>query len=191
MPATESIPYRRLPGTGSGAFEQIRLYQGPDHLLLVTSSGYYESYKRFYFRDIQAITVRASARGKVWNGLWGSLAVLATIIAVQSSDATFVVWSILAGVFFLLLALNVGKGPTCVCRIQTAVQTRPLPSLNRLRRARKAIAQLRPLIEAAQEPMLPSELTQRLDDARRGSAPSPAGNRPTAIQSESSLPPVT
>src|SRR5690349_19709098 len=131
MPA-ESIPYRRLPGTGSGAFEQVRLYLGPDHLLLVSSSGYTESYKRFYFRDIQAITVRASARGKVWNGIWGLLTLSAAAIALQVGGVAFVVWLSIAGIFFLLLAIHFSYGPTCICHIQTAVQTRPLPSLNRL-----------------------------------------------------------
>jgi hypothetical protein len=189
MPA-ETIPYRRLPGTGSGAFEQIKLYQGPDHLLLVASSGYTENYKRFYFRDIQAITVQASARGKVWNGIWGFLTFLSAIIALQVSDVAFVVWSIFAGIFFLLLALHFGHGPTCICQVQTAVQTRPLPSLNRLRRAKKVIAQLRPFIEAAQESMTSSELTQRIDDARRGSTPSSVEGLPVVSESPSPLPPT-
>jgi hypothetical protein len=190
MPA-ESIPYRRLPGTGSGAFEQIKLYQGPDHLLLVSSSGYNESYKRFYFRDIQAITVRASARGKVWNGIWGLLTLSAAAIALQVSGVAFVVWLSIAGIFSLLLAIHFSYGPTCLCHIQTAVQTRPLPSLNRLRRAQKVIAQLRPSIEAAQEAMSSSELTQRIDEARRGPASASTENPPAAIQSEAPLPPVT
>jgi hypothetical protein len=190
MPA-ETIPYRRLPGTGSGAFEQFKLYEGPDHLLLVASSGYTENYKRFYFRDIQAITVRDSAGGKVWNGVWGFLTFLAAVIALQVSDVAFVVWSIIAGVFFLLLALNFGRGPTCVCQIQTAVQTRALPPLNRLRRAQKLIAQLRPVIEAAQEPMPAEELLQRIEQARRGPAVTPTGTAPTAVPASSPLPPVT
>lgn len=190
MPA-ESIPYRRLPGTGSGAFEQVRLYRGPDHLLLVASSGYNESYKRFYFRDIQAITVRTSARGKVWNAIWGLLTLSAAAIASQVDGVAFVVWSSIAGIFFLLLAIHFSYGPTCICHIQTAVQTRPLPSLNRLRRANKVIGQLRPFIEAVQEAMSSSELTQRIDEIRRGPALTSTENSPAPIQSESPLPPVT
>ena len=179
MPA-ENISYHRLPGTGSSAFEQVKLYQGPDHLLLVASSGYNENYKRFYFRDIQAITLRASIRGKVWNGVWIFLTFLAAVIALQVSGVAMVVWSMIAGTFFILLAVHFGFGPTCICQIQTAVQTRPLPSLNRLRRAQKVIARLRPIIEGAQEPISSSELSQRIDETRRGTAPIPVGNPPTA-----------
>jgi len=189
MPA-ENISYRRLPGTGSSAFEQVKLYQGPDHLLLVASSGYNENYKRFYFRDIQAITVRASARGKVWNAIWGLLTLSAAAIALQVGGVAFVVWSIIAGIFFILLAVHFAFGPTCICQIQTAVQTRPLPSLNRLRRARKVIARLRPIIEGAQEPMSSSELSQRIDETRRGAAPSPVVSPPGTSPDLSLQPPT-
>jgi len=179
MPS-DNIPYRRLSGTGTGAFEQIRLYQGPDHLLLVSSSGYNESYMRFYFRDIQAITVRTSIRGKIWNGVWIFLAFLAAIIALQVGGVAMMVWSMIAGIFFILLAVHFSFGPTCICQIRTAVQTRALPSLNRLRRAQKVIARLRPIIERAQEPMSSSELSRRIDETRRDTAPIPVGNPPTA-----------
>jgi hypothetical protein len=157
-----------LSGRGSSAFEQSRLYLGPDHLLLVTSSGYSESYRRFYLRDIQAITVRKTVRGQVWNSILAFLTLLAVIIAFQLSGAAMFIWSGIAGILLALLAVNFGRGPTCLCQIRTAVQIRPLPPLNRLRRARRVIAQLRPLIVAAQEPMSPEEMNQRIEQDRRG-----------------------
>jgi hypothetical protein len=168
------IPYRRLPGTGTGAFERVKLYLGPDHLLMVSSSGYTENYKRFYFRDIQAITLCKSLRGQVWNGIWGFLTFLSAIIVLQVGAAVLVVWSIITGIFLLLLGINLGIGPTCVCRIQTAVQTRPLASLNRVRSARKVLTELRALIETSQDPISNEELTLRLDQIRRGPLSTPA-----------------
>lgn len=163
-------PYRRLPGTGSGVFEHVRLYAGADHLLQVSSSGFTETYRRFYFRDIQAVTLRGSIHGKVWNGVWGFLAFLPAIVALQVGSPAAVVWWGITGIFLLLLAINVARGPTCVCQVRTAVQTRPLPSLNRVRRASKVIAQLKPRIETAQGTMSPEEFTRRIDEARRGPA---------------------
>jgi hypothetical protein len=168
------IAYRRLPGTGTGALERVKLYLGPDHLLMVSSSGYTENYKRFYFRDIQAITLCKSLRGQVWNGIWGFMAFVAAIIALQVTGVALVIWSVIAGVFLLLLGINVGAGSTCVCRIQTAVQTRTLTSLNRVRSARKVLAQLRALIETSQDPISNEELALRLDQIRRGPFSSPA-----------------
>jgi hypothetical protein len=163
-------PYRRLPGTGSGVFETVRLYLAADHLLQVSSSGFTESYRRFYFRDIQSITLRKSMHGKVWNVIWVLIAFLLVVIAQEESGAARFVWWSVAGIFVLLLALNILRGPTCVCQIRTAVQTRPLPSLNRLRRASRVLAQLKPLIAATQEAMSADGLLQRIDEARRGPA---------------------
>jgi len=163
-------PYRRLPGLGSGAFENVTLYVAADHLLQVSSSGFTETYRRFYFRDVQAILLRASAHGKIWNCVWGFLAFLPAIVAMQLSGAPAVVWWGISGIFLFLLVINVARGPTCVCQVRTAVQTRPLPSLNRVRRASKVIALLKPLIEAAQGVMPPEEFSRRIDEARRGPA---------------------
>ena len=49
--------YQKLPGRGVGFTGYSRLFVGPDHLLLVWSTGYSEHYRRFFFRDIQAFLV--------------------------------------------------------------------------------------------------------------------------------------
>jgi hypothetical protein len=168
--ARTAHPYRRLPGTGSGVLESTRLYLGADHLLQVASSGFTERYRRFYFRDIQSITLRKSMHGKVWNIICVLVAFLPGVLAQGASGAARFAWWSVAGIFLLLLALNILRGPTCVCQIRTAVQTRALPSLNRLRRASRVLAQLRPLIAAAQEAMSADGLLQRIEEARRGPA---------------------
>lgn len=179
-------PYRRLPGTGSGAFETVRLYQAADHLLQVSSSGFIETYRRFYFRDIQAIVVHETVKGRNWNAVWTFLGALCVIAALQVGNPAAIVWWSVAGIFLLLLILNIAGGPTCVCQIRTAVQTRPLPSLGRLRRAVRIIAQLRPHLEAAQGALPAEEIIRRIDDARRGpasvpTAPVAAASSPTVV----------
>ena len=67
--------YRKLPGRGNrrdggfigGTFRQSRLWLGQDHLLSVDSTLSSQDLKRFYFRDIQAITVRRTHTGRTWN----------------------------------------------------------------------------------------------------------------------------
>jgi hypothetical protein len=49
-----------------------------------------------------------------------------------------------------LLTWNWALGPCCRTHIATAVQLTPLPPLSRLRKARKVLARLQPLIVAAQ-----------------------------------------
>ena len=54
---------------GVVSMSRSSLWLGKDHLLCVDSSGYTETYKRFYFRDIQAVTLVATKRRDIWNGV--------------------------------------------------------------------------------------------------------------------------
>ena len=49
--------YRKLPGRRRGFIFSASLWTGADHLLSVKSTRFQEHYKRFYFRDIQAIVI--------------------------------------------------------------------------------------------------------------------------------------
>src|SRR6185436_13376911 len=70
-------------------------------------------------------------------------------------------WSV-AGFFFLCFLINWIRGPTCECHLQTAVQREQVPSLDRWRVARKALAQIQPLIEHAQGSLTADEIVARL-----------------------------
>src|ERR1044071_6582187 len=122
--ADTPIPYRKIRGTSAGLFEYTNLYAGPDHLLQVTSTGYSERYRRFYFRAIQSITVCKSGGGKVINGILGGLILLCAALALQVAAGAVVAFLLVALFFLLLLIVNLLRGPTCLCQIRTAVQTR-------------------------------------------------------------------
>src|ERR1700684_1248315 len=55
-------PYRKLPGSRRGFFQKSSVWAGPDHLLLVRGSRFRDEYKRFYYRDVQAIAVARTPR---------------------------------------------------------------------------------------------------------------------------------
>lgn len=173
--ADDRIPYQRLPGIGRSMVGYLRLYRGPDHLLLVESTGYSETYKRFFFRDIQAITLRKTGRQTIWTVVLLILTVpgLAAAATYLASAATAnrgagLAWLVFGLFFGVPLVVNLVRGPTCECRIQTAVQTRTLPSLRRVRRARRVIEQLRPFLDAAQGTLPLEELRYRLEQGRLG-----------------------
>lgn len=141
--------YTRLPGRGfkKGGFFAVfriraRLWLGRDHLLCVYNKKYEEDYKRFYYKDIQAIIIHKTNRAKAWNIIFG---IFAAIFAVRITE----LWP-LTGFFLLLMLINRLRGPTCACTLQTAVSKEYLPSLSRLRNAEKAVNRLMPLIEKAQ-----------------------------------------
>src|SRR5665213_1219747 len=137
--------YQRLTRTrGRSAFalavmSRTSLWLDDDHLLFVDSSGYAETYKRFYFRDIQAITMQQTSRGRVWNFILGPLAAIVLIVtlvtkpagppASWSGDAIAggIILGTLAVIVIVLLLTNTFSGPTCKTQIRTAVQVENLP----------------------------------------------------------------
>jgi hypothetical protein len=156
MAATEK-EYMRLPGSGrrrqgliSAVSIRSRLWLGKDHLLSVDSQYYSEDYKRFYFRDVQAVIIRKTRNGAIGNVILGFLLAAGVLGFISTSGGPAIFWAIFAGFWIFGLLLNTAFGPTCVSHLRTAVQTDELPSLKRLRRAQKVLARLRPLIAQAQ-----------------------------------------
>jgi hypothetical protein len=169
--------YRRLPGTGYGVARRSTLWIGEDHLLGIHSSGYSEDYKRFYFRDIQAVVLRKTETGRIISGILGAFSVICLMAVLTTSIGFNFFWYIVTGCFMTFLVINTFFGPTCVCQLRTAVQTEELPSLRRLRRARKVLARLRPLIAAAQGEVVPAEIPARMAEL----AKPPAESAPTDV----------
>jgi hypothetical protein len=143
--------YTRLPGSGVAGFQRVRLWLGPDHLLWVGSSSIGERYKRFYFADIQALVICQTMDWAIGSVILGAMVVglgLGAVAVDTSGLRGFFI--VAAALFLLLLTVHLFLGQTCVCRVKTAVQSESLPSLKRLRNARKVLARIRPLLEAAQ-----------------------------------------
>jgi len=127
------------------------LWLGPDHLLLVHSNGYTETYKRFYFRDIQALTVQQTSASTFLNRVLVILCFLLGVGVIAAGEVSAkITLSIFAGLFIGIGVINLIKGKTCRCCLRTAVQTEVLPPLHRVKYAHKILARLRPLILAAQ-----------------------------------------
>lgn len=165
------ITYQRLTRAGSRrafsvAFQsRSSLWLGTDHLLCIDSNRFVENYKRFYFRDIQAIIICKSNRRAIWNAIltvpvFGCLlGLLGTLTSSDHDNKEFgslVVLGFLA-IFLLVMLVNTLRGMGCNCYLRTAVQVEELPSLRRLPKTRKVMAKLRPLIAAAQGGELSAE----------------------------------
>jgi hypothetical protein len=169
-PAPEQ-PYTRLTRTRARAFGVVyaarsSLWLGVDHLLLVASNGYSETYQRFYFRDIQVLWMRRTDNWKYWGLAWGVLAGLFALFSLVTADVAIGYRLIFFGgpafAFVAFLLLNLAAGPSCICHLRTAVQMVELSPLNRVPRARRAFDRLRPLIAAAQGELAPEQIRAQL-----------------------------
>lgn len=198
------IPYKRLTRASARARfavavrSRAALWLGPDHLLSVESDNFRENYKRFYFRDIQAILVQKTDRFRVWTIILGIIMVLMLVFLFLclpngqgwTSDAIsgVCIFGFIIAILALILVLHLFSGQTCRTYLRTAVQIEELPSLRRVKRTRHVLAQIRPLIVAAQGGELSSEAISA--QMREWTAPAPAATAaPDAVTDDPNVPP--
>jgi hypothetical protein len=129
---------------------RTKLYLGTDHLLLIEQLILVERYKRFYYRDIQAITAAQSSRWLVFAGLWGLLTLLAALSFFVHNPIALIAATLFTGLFGFAFVYNLIQGPTCIVRLQTAVQTHRIAPLERTRDFRRGMDAIEPLIRTAQ-----------------------------------------
>ena len=170
------------------ALSRSSLWLGDDHLLLVETMGFSETYKRFFFRDIQAIVICGSRRRLILNWIWGGLLTLSALIIWAASDdwrseGAIIAASIVFVLFGIPLLLNNLFGPTCTCEIRTAVQTESLPSLVRTRKTRKIVNRIRPMIIAAQGQLTGEQIAALMRESvlQPAAAMDPSGDIPPMI----------
>ncbi len=197
--------YQRLtrakarPGLAVALLTRSSLWLGKDHLLVIDSNGFTETYKRFYFRDIQAITVHVTSRRAYWNWLLGIPAAVFALGGIpyvllnpSAGTGAIITVSVIAAVFCLPLLVNNLFGPSCLSRIKTAVQTEDLPSLNRLRSTRTVLNRIRPLITQAQGEITAAEMLVLLREPSEALKSTPMGAATqTAMNQEASSEPQT
>jgi hypothetical protein len=134
---------------------RTKLYLGTDHLLVVEQLILLERYKRFYFRDIQAITAAKSGRWIVFGTIWGFLALVAALFLMVHHPLAVGAGAFFTTLFGYAFVHNLILGPTCVVRLRTAVQTHRLAPLERIRNFHQRMATIEPLIREAQRPDKP------------------------------------
>ncbi len=151
--AKKQQKYKRLPGKKRGLFGYNTLWLGPDHMLAVVDRVFSEDYKRFYYRDIQAVTIRKIENFKIVAIILAAVSSLFVLFTFFFKEPWSIFFGVMSGVCFFGLIIYLIAGPSCECYIKTAVQIEKLPSLFRLKTYEKAMNLLRPKIEEAQGTM--------------------------------------
>lgn len=160
--------YRRLPGRAFSPISRDSLWLAEDHLLSVQSNRFSETYRRYYFRDIQAFAIQRTAPLTPLTYLSGAVAAALLAPGVLFDFQKTFLW--ISGGFFLALTLAlISLGPTCTCYVQTAVSRDRLGSLRWVRTAERALGVLQPFIEQVQGPV-----TEDLMALTSGPPPLPA-----------------
>jgi len=159
------------------------LHLADDYLLAVNSGMFQETYRRFYYRDIQAVIIRRTgdATGMIVMMIIMLVASLLVLFSVDNETASAVMVVFVVGLFLNLVRLVAGLG-SCVCYIQTPVSIQRL-SITNVRTARRLLSELAPRIEAVQGPLSQEDLRRLLAESLFQPAPAsaPAGEMPQAI----------
>lgn len=146
------------------AYGRRQLYLCEDELLQVETMYFMQNYRRFAYADIQSFLVRQTPRGLIYNVILGVLVAGGGVLAWSMEAPEFRwVWLGIAGFFGVLLLINLVRGATCRCQLQTAVGPHPLPTLSRMRTAQKALRLLGERIAAAQGALAPDDAASRVD----------------------------
>lgn len=144
--------YTRLTRNVAGVASYKSLWLGADHLMVVTNTGYSESYARVQLRDIKGFFVTSSDRRMGWGIGWLVFAaVFAITVGVSLANGERPIFS---SIFLVLTSAgfvwNHVMGPGCKVYVVTGVQTAELPALVRKKKAHRVLGRVQPLIEAAQ-----------------------------------------
>lgn len=140
-------PYSRLPGR-SGLFLSHSLWLTTDHILSVRRNPFSESYRRYYFADIQAIVITELPNVVAPYGYTiGVLLVVTTAALFYSQHPA---WGILCALISLATLWASWRSADCACYLQTTVSSEMLPSLRKQSNAAKTLAILKVEIEKTQ-----------------------------------------
>lgn len=151
--ASHPMAYRRVR-TGLGGTDSLgrqqSLWLGEDHLLVVDDAYFVRSVSRADLRDIEAV-VTYPTRVYVWTTVGaGGLCLVGGSLCLGATFAWILPGLCLVVPCLLILLANLVRGPTCVCELQTRVASRRLRALGRQHQVERFLAQVRPLILAAQ-----------------------------------------
>jgi len=188
MVEVSTIPapaYRKLTRMKRGVGTMTQLWLGSDHLLHVSSTGYTESYRRFYLRDIQTMLIVYTGRRIYLAATLIGLMLLCIVIA-NAAGGGLIGFGIVVVLFVALLIWNHLLGAGCKVVVVSAVQQASLSSLCRLPKTRRILAELKPLIEAAQA----EHLAVAVVPGEAGSARESGDARSSYITSASVPPPL-
>ncbi len=145
-----SRSYRKL-SSWQGFFSGAALFRDEHCLISVRRSGFEERVKRLQFRDITSIVVSKSRRfGVSRKVILGALLLLFALAFASRYSLLPAIVTLALEIAMVFFWLYISIQKSCRCRVYTAVSQEELLSIRRPWTARKFLAELTPLIEAAQ-----------------------------------------
>lgn len=163
--------YRRLPGR-SGLFVRNSLWIAADHVLRVRGNPFSESYRRYYFADIQAIGCTELPGAIPSYGY--TICALLLAVAAALVYTSHPIWAALCAAPTLTGFYFSWQWPTSVCYVKTSISSEKLPSLRHRGNAEKTVTILKAEIEKVQGVASAELLLSEVPAPRATTAPAAA-----------------
>lgn len=142
--------YKKFGGRIGNLTSNSFIWLAGDHMLVCEDSQFIEKYKRFYFKDIQALIVKRTINSLITSIVLFILTAGSLWFLAHARKGWNIFWEILAGIEFFILMVNIVKGQSCLTYIQTAVQKERLKGIKRVKRVEKLLKSIGPLIRSFQ-----------------------------------------
>jgi hypothetical protein len=168
--------FRKISRVGS-LTGGTKWYLSEDCLLAAKRMMYSVEYRRFYLRDLESIVVLPN-RAWLWRmGLVGLLFAGLGLAFWRWVDST--TGAIIAGVGLVLVAVELGLGPTAGARVCATGVSVDLPLVARTRRASKVLAKIDTAVRGARgvgsQTTAPGTSTQPAEPIPQTGSESPSG----------------
>src|SRR5437867_8585041 len=113
----EQIPqtYQKLPGARRTPLRKATLWLAADHILSIDSHRFSEEYKRYYFKDIQAIIVTTGSTA-ISKAIDLMVAIVVALLALSAWRFQSRDMAIAAGIFLIAFLILKSLGPLCDCQ---------------------------------------------------------------------------
>jgi len=177
MPEPDKRTYKKLAGPTLGLFEPISLHAGEDHLLLVHRWLFWETYRRFYYRDIQALLIRRTNTVILAHILLLTAVGMLLLIGISGEVTHWSYWA-LVGAVGAWEIVNIARGWSCQAHLKTAASLQGLSCLGRLRAAERFSERLAPYIRAAQGDAPAEQIAEQWRRLRAAPPPRPGEPSP-------------
>ncbi|MFP4541538.1 MAG: hypothetical protein ACLFR7_07905 [Opitutales bacterium] len=139
-----------------------------EHALLAVTGFYKQRYRRFAYRDIEALIIQPTSHQTAWTvGLAIALVVGLLMLGLGSGGVVRVVGSIVSAASVVGLVVNLAMGPTCRTFLQSRVQRLRLGNVTRRTKAERLRAALWPRLEAVQGRVSAAEVRAWADALQR------------------------
>mgnify|MGYP001546421120 CR=1 FL=1 len=177
--------YKKFPFKKRKLVGASRLWIGPDHLLLVDSTGISETYRRFFYKDIQAVNLVKKNSNHYKMIALLLFTVLSGIAAVVSWKYYFppglVIFCIIGPVLAVYTVRQIIKGPACDCWVYSSVQKEKLLPVGTMKAGKRFIDFLLPRVEQVQGSLSPDSISA---GQKRVTAAPAVGKQVTGNQSK-------